>query len=154
MIALLKPSALSSHKPVSYFMLAIAYGVLLLTLTEELMIWVIILGLCAIVVRTVSFEKSSHLPNARTVNLLAVLSLFALTWFGFSIGLLNSMINLLAIAFALKLMLLDSKRDFHLLFCTSLFLIGCGFISALSVIAWLGYLGVLPLKSSITRARQ
>ncbi|WP_232368281.1 transglutaminase family protein [Alteromonas sp. MB-3u-76] len=143
MIALLKPSALSSHKPISYFMLAIAYGVLLLTLTEELMIWVIILGLCAIVVRTVSFEKSSHLPNARTVNLLAVLSLFALTWFGFSIGLLNSMINLLAIAFALKLMLLDSKRDFHLLFCTSLFLIGCGFISALSVIAWLGYLGVL-----------
>jgi len=132
-----------SHKSTSYLMLAVAYGVLLFTLTDELMSWVIVLGMCALVVRILVFTKSSQLPHSRTINLLAVLSLFALTWFGFSIGLLNSMINLLAVAFALKLILLDSKRDFHLLFCTSLFLIGCGFISALSVIAWIGYLGVL-----------
>ncbi|WP_334028511.1 transglutaminase family protein [Alteromonas sp. P256] len=136
-------SLLSSHKSTSYLMLAIAYGVLLFTLTDELMAWVIVLGMCALVVRVLVFLRSSQLPHPRTINLLAVLSLFALTWFGFSIGLLNSMINLLAVAFALKLILLDSKRDFHLLFCTSLFLIGCGFISALSMVAWVGYLGVL-----------
>lgn len=146
--ALLNPSPSSnaimlSHNSTSYLMLAIAYGVLLFTLTDELMTWVIVLGICAFVVRVLVFTNSSQLPHSRTINLLAVLSLFALTWFGFSIGLLNSMINLLAVAFALKLILLDSKRDFHLLFCTSLFLIGCGFISALSVIAWIGYLGVL-----------
>ncbi|WP_269520420.1 transglutaminase family protein [Alteromonas sp. BMJM2] len=133
----------TSHKSTSYLMLAVAYGVLLLTLTDELMVWVIVLGMCALVVRVLVYLKSSQLPHPRTINLLAVLSLFALTWFGFSIGLLNSMINLLAVAFALKLILLNSKRDFHLLFCTSLFLIGCGFISALSMIAWLGYIGVL-----------
>jgi len=136
-------SLMSSHKSTSYLMLAIAYGVLLFTLTDELMAWVIVLGMCALVVRVLVFLRSSQLPHSRTINLLAVLSLFALTWFGFSIGLLNSMINLLAVAFALKLILLDSKRDFHLLFCTSLFLIGCGFISALSMVAWVGYLGVL-----------
>lgn len=125
--------------------LCLAYAILLFTLTGALMTWVLVLGLCACTVRIAAFKQQHNLPKSRTVNLLAILAVFALAWFGLSIGLLDSMINLLAIACALKLMLVEKKRDFHLLICTCLFLIGCGFISALSLLAWLGYLGILML---------
>ncbi|GFD89187.1 transglutaminase [Tenacibaculum sp. KUL152] len=132
-----------THNPM--ILLCVAYGVLLFTLKSALMLWVLVLGVCACIVRIVALKQPHSLPKVRTVNLLAVLAVFALAWFGLSIGLLDSMINLLVIACALKLMLVEKKRDFHLLICTCLFLIGCGFISALSILAWLGYLGILIL---------
>ena len=120
------------NKNFSIILLALTYATLLFTLTSQLMIWVLVLGLCATAVRVAGAITNNHLPSVRTVNLLAVLSIFALVWFGFSIGLLNSMINLLAVACALKLMQVQQKRDFHIIVCTCLFLIGCGFISAFS----------------------
>lgn len=131
------------NKNFSIILLALTYATLLFTLTSQLMIWVLVLGLCATAVRVAGAITNNHLPSVRTVNLLAVLSIFALVWFGFSIGLLNSMINLLAVACALKLMQVQQKRDFHIIVCTCLFLIGCGFISAFSFFAWLGYTAVL-----------
>lgn len=148
MMAALFDSALKSatrNKQIPILLLTFAYAILLFTLTDALMAWVLVLGLCACTVRIVALKQQYSLPKARTVNLLAVLAVFALTWFGLTIGLLDSMINLLAIACALKLMLVEKKRDFHLLICTCLFLIGCGFISSLSILAWFGYLGVLML---------
>ncbi len=126
-------------------LVCISYGLLLLTLADVLMIWVLVLGYCACVVSVIALHPTNHPPLARTVNLLAVLSLFALFWFGLSIGVLDCMINLLATACALKLMQLRTKRDFHILICTCLFLIGCSFISALGIMAWLGLIGVLIL---------
>ncbi|TAP34321.1 DUF3488 domain-containing protein [Alteromonas sp. KUL42] len=133
-------------------LLSLAYSILLLTLSESLMLWVLLLGLCSCVARLVAVRQPDSIPKTRTVNLLAVLSIFALSWFGLSIGLLDSMLNLLAIACALKLIQLNKKRDFHLLICTCLFLIGCGFISALSIFAWFGYTGVLVLLLLATAA--
>lgn len=133
-------------------LLSLAYSILLLTLSESLMLWVLLLGLCSCAARLVAVRQPDSLPQTRTVNLLAVLSIFALSWFGLSIGLLDSMLNLLAIACALKLIQLNKKRDFHLLICTCLFLIGCGFISALSIFAWFGYTGVLILLLLATAA--
>ncbi|AXT37297.1 DUF3488 domain-containing protein [Alteromonas sp. BL110] len=126
-------------------LLCAAFSSILLTLTSPLMIWVLMLGGCAVVVRVAGLSTLHSLPTSRTVNLLAVLAVFALSWFGFSVGLLDSMINLLTVACALKIMLVKNKRDFHLLICTCLFLIGCGFISSLSVFAWIGYTAILAL---------
>lgn len=125
--------------------LSLAFSLILFTLTAPLMLWVLMLGGCAVIVRIAGLSTLQNLPTSRTVNLLAVLAMFALSWFGLSVGLLDSMINLLTIASALKVMQVEKKRDFHLLICTCLFLIGCGFISSLSVFAWVGYTGILAL---------
>lgn len=138
-------TALHQPRAVAILLLCFAFSCLLFSLTAPLMTWVLMLGGCAIVARIAGLSALHSLPTTRTVNLLAVLAVFALTWFGFSIGLLDSMINLLTVACALKVMLVEKKRDFHLLICACLFLIGCGFISSLSVFAWFGYTGILAL---------
>jgi len=138
-------SVMAKPHAVAVLLLCVAFSFLLVTLTAPLMTWVITLGGCAVIVRVTGLSDIHRLPTHRTVNLLAILAVFALTWFGFSIGLLDSMINLLAVACALKVMLVDTKRDFHLLICAILFLIGCGFISALSIFAWFGYTGLVAL---------
>ena len=136
---------LNHPQSVAVLLLCAAFSLILSTLTSPLMIWVLMLSGCAVVVRVAGLSTLHNLPTSRTVNLLAVLAVFALSWFGFSVGLLDSMINLLTVACALKIMLVKNKRDFHLLICTCLFLIGCGFISSLSVFAWIGYTGILAL---------
>lgn len=143
-LAVLK-NVFSHPQSVAVLLLCTAFSLILSTLTSPLMIWVLMLSGCAVVVRIAGLSTLHSLPTSRTVNLLAVLAVFALSWFGFSVGLLDSMINLLTIACALKIMLVEKKRDFHLLICTCLFLIGCGFISSLSVFAWIGYTGILAL---------
>ncbi|MCZ8528339.1 transglutaminase family protein [Alteromonas sp. PRIM-21] len=143
-LAVLK-NVFSQPQSAAVLLLCAAFSLILSTLTSPLMIWVLMLSGCAVVVRVAGLSTLHNLPTSRTVNLLAVLAVFALSWFGFTVGLLDSMINLLTVACALKIMLVKNKRDFHLLICTSLFLIGCGFISSLSVFAWIGYTAILAL---------
>jgi transglutaminase-like putative cysteine protease len=78
-------------------------------------------------------------PSKTTINLLAILSSLALAWFSPTLGLLLSMINLIVVAGALKLMLLGTRKDFLQLVCTTLFIIGCGFIFHQSVVMTLVY---------------
>lgn len=127
-------------------LLATCFMVLTLSLLTPLLTWVILLAICAVIMQSaLYFRWQEYNPSSRTVNLLAVLSLIALGWFGFSIGLLNSMINLLVIACSLKLMLLSRTKDFLQLFCSCIFLVGCGFIFALGIEAWVGYVAVIVL---------
>lgn len=138
-------NGLQQPHALAVMILCAAFSFIIYTLTAPLMIWVLVLSGCAVIVRVAGLSTLHRLPTTRTVNLLAVLAVFALSWFGLSVGLLDSMINLLTIACALKIMLVEKKRDFHLLICTCLFLIGCGFISSLSVFAWIGYTGIVAL---------
>jgi len=127
-------------------LLATCFMVLTLSLLTPLLTWVVLLAICAVVMQSaLYFRWQEYNPSNRTVNLLAVLSLIALGWFGLSIGLLNSMINLLVIACSLKLMLLSRTKDFLQLFCCCMFLVGCGFIFALGLEAWIGYVAVIVL---------
>ncbi|MBJ2128827.1 DUF3488 domain-containing transglutaminase family protein [Alteromonas sp. IB21] len=135
----------SQPRALAILLLCTAFSLIIATLTAPLMIWVLMLGGCAVIVRIAGLSTMHSLPTSRTVNLLAILAVFALSWFGLSAGLLDSMINLLVVASGLKIMLVQKTRDFHLLICTCLFLIGCGFISSLSVFAWLGYTAILAL---------
>ncbi|ANB26772.1 transglutaminase [Alteromonas stellipolaris] len=127
-------------------LLATCFMVLTLSLLTPLLTWVILLAICAVIMQSaLYFRWQEYNPSSRTVNLLAVLSLIALGWFGSSIGLLNSMINLLVIACSLKLMLLSRTKDFLQLFCSCIFLVGCGFIFALGIEAWVGYVAAIVL---------
>lgn len=133
-----------NHK--ANMLLSTCFMVLTLSLLTPLLTWVILLAICAVIMQSaLYFRWQEYNPSSRTVNLLAVLSLIALGWFGLSIGLLNSMINLLVIACSLKLMLLSKTKDFLQLFCSCIFLVGCGFIFALGIEAWIGYVAVIVL---------
>ncbi|WOI36189.1 DUF3488 and transglutaminase-like domain-containing protein [Alteromonas sp. CI.11.F.A3] len=133
-----------NHK--ANMLLATCFMVLTLSLLTPLLTWVVLLAICAVIMQSaLYFRWQEYNPSSRTVNLLAVLSLIALGWFGLSIGLLNSMINLLVIACSLKLMLLSRTKDFLQLFCSCIFLVGCGFIFALGLEAWIGYVAVIVL---------
>lgn len=128
----------------AFLLLAITFIALVMYLITPLLAWVVIIAVCAMGIRVaLYFGWQQTSVSSRTVNLLAILAIITLSWFGLAIGLLNSMINLLVIACALKLMLLTHSRDFLQLFTACLFLIGCALIFSLTIGAWLGFTLIL-----------
>lgn len=126
--------------------IAVLFALITLSLTAPVMLWVMLLAGCAVIVRIALYLGWYHsAPSVRTINLLAVLCAIALAWFGMSLGLLLSMVNLLVMACALKLMIMTKRTDFLQLFTAMLFLIGCGFIFAQSIAALTMYLVLLGL---------
>ncbi|MEW9798246.1 transglutaminase TgpA family protein [Alteromonas sp. CYL-A6] len=126
--------------------IAILFALLSLSLMTPLLLWVLLLAGCAVLVRVALFcGWYQSAPSVRTVNLLAVLCALALAWFSTGLGLLLSMINLLVMACALKLMMMSRRQDFLQLFTAMLFLIGCGFIFAQSYASLFFYFALLGL---------
>ncbi|GGW76062.1 transglutaminase family protein [Alteromonas halophila] len=126
--------------------IAVLFALITLSLSEPALLWVMLLAGCSVMVRVALYLGWYHsAPSVRTINLLAVLCAIALAWFGVSLGLLLSMVNLLIMACALKLMIMTRRKDFLQLFTAMLFLIGCGFIFAQSISALTMYLVLLGL---------
>ncbi len=126
--------------------IAILFALVTLSLTAPVMLWVMLLAGCAVMVRVALYVGwYNSAPSLRTINLLAVLCAIALGWFGMGLGLLLSMVNLLVMACALKLMIMTRRKDFLQLFTAMLFLIGCGFIFAQSIAALSIYMVLLGL---------
>ncbi|RDV27564.1 DUF3488 domain-containing protein [Alteromonas aestuariivivens] len=124
--------------------IALVFAVLSISLYSPLMLWVLLLALCAVTVRVALYLGwYHHAPNHRTVNLLAILSASTLAWFSSELGFLLSMVNLLVMACSLKLMLLKNRRDFLQLFICGLFILGCGYIFTQTLFSALFYLAVL-----------
>lgn len=135
---------IAGHK--ASVLLALVFALLTLSLYTPVMLWVGLLLLCTVMVRLALYWGWYHsVPSQRTINLLAVLAAVTLAWFSLGLGLLLSMINLLVMACALKLMLMSKRRDFLQLFISALFLTGCGFIFHQSMWATLFYSATLVL---------
>ncbi|MBT0587312.1 transglutaminase family protein [Alteromonas oceanisediminis] len=116
-------------------LLSMAYAILVASMTTPVMIWIVILAACACVVRISFYLRWQTAPlRMRTINLLAILGALALAWFSLSIGLLLSMVNLLVMACAFKLMHIAHEKDVKQLFVTLLFLTACGFIFQQSLV--------------------
>lgn len=110
-------------------LLAIAFGILTISLFTPVLTWITILAMCATCVRVYVFwRRPTQTLTMRTINLLAVLAALALAWFSLSIGLLLTMVNLLVMACAFKLLKINRRKDLGQLFASLLFLTGCGFI--------------------------
>ncbi|MBO1254871.1 DUF3488 domain-containing transglutaminase family protein [Alteromonas sp. 5E99-2] len=121
--------SISSANAHAIFILTIAFLALTAALYAPLMSWVIILSVCAVVVRlSVYLGWYTKLPETRTINLLSVLTVIALAWLGWQQGLLLSMVNLLVSACSLKLMIIRTKKELLQLFLSLLFLSGAAFI--------------------------
>lgn len=128
-------------------LISIVFALLSISLYSPLAFWVLLLAMCGLAVRVVLFFGwYQHAPSKRTVNLLALLSGVTLASFSFSLGLLVSMVNLLVMACALKLMLLSRRRDILQLFVCCLFLTACGFVFEQSVAASLFYILLMVLQ--------
>ncbi|MCC2603907.1 transglutaminase family protein [Planctobacterium marinum] len=113
----------------AHLILSINLLLLTLTLFEPIMFWVSILVLVSVLIRIALFlEWHKHLPKTSTINLLALLSALVLAYTGWHLGLLLSMVNLLVMSGALKLMMMRKVRDFLILALVQIFIIGCGFI--------------------------
>lgn len=125
-------------------LIACTLGGIGLSLFSPLMLWVLVLCLCAVTVRLLLFLGwYPHPPETRTVNLLAILSVLALAWFSFQQGLLLIMVNLLVTACSLKLMVLRQQRDFLQLFLCLVFLCGCGYIFEQNIFYSFLYIGIM-----------
>ncbi|MDN4501285.1 DUF3488 and DUF4129 domain-containing transglutaminase family protein [Alteromonadaceae bacterium BrNp21-10] len=142
----------SSHSTLrrngSHIALSISLLLSSLSLFEPLQGWIISLATIAVMVRlALALHLQKLPPSMRTLNLLAVLSALALAYFGWQLGLLLAMVNLLILAAALKLMAIRTERDYFQLVTVVLFVIGCGFIFnqsiAYSVFYWLLTFSVL-----------
>lgn len=125
---------------ISHLVLTLVFMCLSVSLVEPTMLWISVLvaGSCAMQI-TLFLDWHSHQPSHRTINLLAMLCAVVLAYTGLQIGLLLSMVNLLIMASALKLMQLRTNRDYYLLICTQLFIIGCGLIFQQSILFSLFY---------------
>ncbi len=110
-------------------MLTLAFLFTALSLFESILSWISGLAIIACLMRlALIFHWQKQTVSIRTLNLLAVLSALTLAWFGWQLGLLLAMTNLLVLAISLKLMLLRNQKDYFQLIIVVLFLIGCGFI--------------------------
>lgn len=120
---------ISSAKNHSHLFLTIVFFVASFSLLEPVMSWILILVVCATVMRVALYlELHKHAPSIRTLNLLALLSAIVLAYFSWQLGILLGMLNLLVLACSLKLMLLRTDKDYYQLITSCGFLIGCGFI--------------------------
>ncbi|GAC13549.1 transglutaminase family protein [Aliiglaciecola lipolytica] len=120
---------ISSARNHAHFILTLVFLCISLSLLEPVMGWILILVVCAAVMRGALYlELHKHAPSIRTLNLLALLSAIVLAYFSLQLGVLLGMINLLVLACSLKLMLLRSLKDYYQLVTCCGFLIGCGFI--------------------------
>ncbi|GAB5379835.1 MAG: DUF3488 and transglutaminase-like domain-containing protein [Aliiglaciecola sp.] len=120
---------ISSAKNHSHLLLTLVFFIASFSLLEPVMSWILILVICATVMRTALYlELHKHAPSIRTLNLLALLSAIVLAYFSWQLGILLGMLNLLVLACSLKLMLLRSDKDYFQLITSCGFLIGCGFI--------------------------
>ena len=108
---------------------SIFFVVLAASMFSDIHLWVLLLCLCAGIVRGFLFLGwYNHMPGKRMVNLLALLAGTALITTSDGMDFLHIMVNLLLLACALKLMLLSKRRDFYQLFICAIFLLACGFI--------------------------
>lgn len=124
----------------AHLLLSIAFLLVSLSLLTPVMGWILILVVCAFVMRlTLFFGLQKHSPSIRTLNLLALLSGLVLAYFSLQLGILLGMVNLLVMACALKLMQLRNQRDYYQLIASQLFLISCGFIFEQSMVFSLVY---------------
>ncbi|WP_100641769.1 transglutaminaseTgpA domain-containing protein [Alteromonas facilis] len=127
-------------------LLATAYALITATLFTPLLIWISILAGCVTVMRYVLFFRHAHQPmSMRSINLLAVLAAIALAWFSLSLGLLLTMVNLLVMACAFKLMRINNDKDIRQLAATLLFLTGCGFIFEQGIVHSIIYFSITLL---------
>ncbi|OFI36115.1 hypothetical protein BFC17_10490 [Alteromonas lipolytica] len=134
-------------------LIALVFCVLSLSLFDPLLFWVLLIALCATGIRIVMFVGwYQPMPSPRTINLLGLLCCVVLGWFSLQIGLLLTMVNLLILAGALKLIMLNRPRDLFHLFCTCLFILGMGFTFHQSVIMTLFY-GLLTLALLVAIGR-
>jgi transglutaminase-like putative cysteine protease len=120
------PSSARNH---AHILLTFAFFCVSISLFEPVMSWILIIVICAVVMRIALYlQLQKHAPSIRTLNLLALLSAIVLAYFSFQLGVLLGMLNLLVLACALKLMLLRNTKDYYQLITSCGFLIGCGFI--------------------------
>ncbi len=63
-----------------------------------------------------------------TLNLLAIFCMLLLLYLAPKYGLMSTMVNLLLVASCLKLINIQSRSDFYLMFIVQFFLLACGFI--------------------------
>lgn len=121
-------------------LIALVFCVLSISLFEPLLFWVLLIALCATGIRIVMYVGwYQPMPSIRTINLLGLLCCLCLGWFSLQIGLLLTMVNLLILAGALKLIIINRPRDLFHLFCTCLFILGMGFTFHQSVLMTLFY---------------
>jgi transglutaminase-like putative cysteine protease len=116
-------------KNIALVILALQLLLISFSLYDTIFTWILLLVICGSVIRAAIYAKRyKHLPSARTLNLLAVLSILGLIYSGLSEGLLFGMTNLLILACALKLMQMRYQKDVYQLVLSLFFLVGCGFI--------------------------
>lgn len=146
MLSMLRSPLIPLAKHKAGILLAISFFILVAGLYEQLMAWVVVLNFCAVTVRASLFLGwYKHIPEVRTINLLSILTAIALAWLGIEQGLLNSMVNLLACACSLKLMIMRQQKDYLQLFLSLVFLAGTGFIFKQDIAFLLLYVCVLAL---------
>lgn len=138
----LNPSA-ANH---AHLLLTLALLFLSLSLYEPIQLWVLLLVVCATVMRfSLYMNWQKHQLSVRTLNLMAVLCAIVLAYFGWELGLLLGMLNLLVMASSLKMMLLATRRDYFQLIGVQFFLLGAALVFNQNIAFSLLYAGLCLL---------
>lgn len=128
------------------------FAVLIISLLEPLMGWVLVLCACSFCITLYkSIKPSTPLKNS-ILNLLAVLCISILVWLAPDYGLLKTMINLLLVACCLKILNLHHTGDYQMVASIQLFLVACGLIFHQSLLYSLFYGALIILLFCVLHA--
>ncbi len=130
-----------------FLWLAVAHLMLLLPLQEQSLSMMFAVSAFCLLARWGMLWRGWGVPGRRLVALLAISGAVFLAVYGIRLGLLNVMINLLLLAYALKFIEMHSDRDLNVLLLVGYFLIGLSFIYR-QTLPWAIYLLVITLVNT------
>lgn len=137
-----KPRSAAHNK--SFLALTLAFCLVTCSLFSHVTLWIMAIGFIAVVMRFLLYlGLYQHVPGTRIVNMLGIVSGGMLILMSQDMPLLSSMINLLIMASALKIMVLHTQKDLLFIFISVLFLSALGFIIHTEFIYTCFYLGII-----------
>lgn len=140
------------NRKIASFTTLATFAVLIISLVEPLMGWVLVLCGCSFCITLYkSIKQSSPLKNS-ILNLLAILCISILIWLATDYGLLKTMINLLVVACCLKILNLHYTGDYQMVVSIQLFLVACGLIFHQSLLNSLFYALLVILMFCVLHA--
>lgn len=122
-----KPRSAAHNK--SFLALTMAFCLVTCSLYSHVTIWILLIGLIAVIMRFLLYlGLYQHVPGTRIINILGIVSGALLVVMSQDMTMLRTMINLLIMASALKIMVLHTQKDLLFIFISVLFLAALGLI--------------------------
>lgn len=114
--------------PTSYAISIVVFLIILASLRDVMMSWVLTLAGCSTAISLFRIYKTTSLSNLTLLNILSVICILVLIMVVPEYGLLNTMLNLLVVATSLKFITVNNRAEHQIIILILIFLMAGTFV--------------------------